>query len=115
MGKFMKEYDYDKIESYLKKFKYKDFEDGTIKKAITIDEMSKFKIVPKNETVINYGECFLVDILGNDISIVMLTKRKYKAPNGRMVNAKFIKTIISDCKKQYGSCVNGYWSIPEEI
>lgn len=49
--------------------------------------------------------------LGNDISIVILSKRKHKLPNGRVVRAKYVTTIIDDCRSIYGTPLNGYWKI----
>jgi hypothetical protein len=85
--------------------------------ATTRDEIEIFKIdettIPK-ETIIEYNKPFLVDALGNDLSIVILTRKKYKI-NGRLVNAKFVTTIIEDCRSLYGTPLNGYWVIPEQF
>ena len=110
---------FDKLRKYLKSLKYEDFkninsDNSKIKEAWTVDDVAKFgthKKIEKN-TLVNYGEYFLVDILGNDLTVVKLTKKKYKTPKGRLVKAKIILTIIDDCKKQYGSCINGYFHIP---
>ena len=67
------------------------------------------------ETVINYGEPFLVDALGNDLSIVILSKRGYKLPTGRVIKAKFVTTIIGDCRSLFGTPLNGYWKIPSQF
>ena len=67
------------------------------------------------EKVIQYGEPFLVDALGNDLSIVILSKRKYRLPDGRVIKAKFVTTIIEDCRSVYGSPLNGYWKIPSQF
>jgi len=89
---------------------------GFVKKAKTINEINHFKTDKSKITldrVIFYGMPFLCDVLGNDLSIIELTKRSYKQPNGRVIPAKFIKTIIPDCHKIYGTALNGYWVIPE--
>lgn len=83
-----------------------------------MDDIEFFKMDIKKvspERLINYGEPFLVDIIGNDLSVVMLTRRKYKSPNGRVLRAKFITTIIDDCRKLYGTPLNGYWIIPKQF
>jgi len=67
------------------------------------------------ESIIHFGEPFLVDAIGNDLSIVILSKRKYKLPTGRTVHAKFVTTIIDDCRELYGSPLNGYWKIPNQF
>ena len=113
--------DYKKLEKYLKSLTYKDFvnirmDRSKVKEAHTVDDLSVFGYSGKieKETIVNFGEYFLVDILGNDLTVVQLTRRKYKTPKGRMVRAKIIATIIDDCKKQYGSCINGYFHIPKD-
>src|ERR1700741_3581480 len=98
-------------------------------------KLDKSTIAP--EKIIDYGTPFLVDALGNDLSVVLLTKRKYKLPNGRLVRAKYIflfffkkkkkkkklqngrlvrakyiSTVIKDCRELYGTPLNGYWKIP---
>lgn len=106
--------DFEKIKEYLLNLKKEDFENGKLKKAHTIQDVEYFKLDNDLEDfeVINYGEYFLVDILGNDLTIVKNTKKRYKTPNGRVVNAKIIKTIIEDCRKVYGTPLNGYWIVP---
>lgn len=113
--------DYKKLEKYLKSLTYKDFvnikmDSSKVKEAHTVDDILRFGYSGKieKETIVNFGEYFLVDILGNDLTVVQLTKRKYKTPNDRLVKAKIIKTIIEDCKQQYGSCINGYFHIPKD-
>lgn len=109
---------FDKLRKYLKSLTYEDFRksnlpNNKVKQAHTVDDVYIFGMdkIEKN-TLVNYGEYFLVDILGNDLTVVKLTKKKYKTPKGRLVRAKIILTIIDDCKKQYGSCINGYFHIP---
>lgn len=64
---------------------------------------------------IGFGEPFLVDALGNDLSIVVLTRRRYKLPSGRVIGAKFDRTIIPDCRAHYGNPLNGQWKIPSQF
>ena len=66
-------------------------------------------------SVINIGDAFLVDALGNDLSVVISTNRKYKLPDGRAIYGKFVATLIPDCQAVYGSPVNGYWVIPSQF
>lgn len=117
----MENINYEKLENYLKNLTYRDFtntdlENSKVKKAHTVEDVLRFGGYDKIEkgTLVNYGEYFLVDILGNDLTVVKLTKKKYKTPKGRLVNAKIIKTIIEDCNKLYGSCINGYFHIPRD-
>ena len=72
-------------------------------------------IYKENEIVIPHGGFHLVDILGNDLTVVKTARRKYKTPSGRIVHRKIIQTIIDDCQKVYGTCINGYWAIPKEF
>lgn len=118
----MNDINFKELEKYLKSLTYKDFvdaglENSKVKKAHTVDDVFRFGGYDKIEkgTLVNYGEYYLVDIIGNDLTIVKLTKKKHKTPKGRLVPAKIIKTIIDDCKKQYGSCINGYFHIPKEF
>ena len=120
--------DFEGLKKHLESKVEKDFQraDGhrnhnpnaEIKSANAIDDIEHFKMDRskiKFDTVINYGMPFLVDSLGNDLTIVQLTKRKFKNPNGRLMRAKHVKTIISDCRKIYGTPLNGYWVIPEQF
>ena len=73
------------------------------------------RIMPPPERLIGVDEPFLVDVLGNDLSIIILTKTLQKQPKGRKRNFVFVKTIIEDCHKQYGTALNGYWKIPSQF
>ena len=116
---------YKELTDFLKTLKDKDFQrnwhkntDAPMKEGHSIDEIEYFKTDKSKiplEKVINYGEPFLVDVLGNDLSIVILSKRRYKLPTGRAINAKFDRTLISDCRTQYGTPLNGYWIIPKRF
>ena len=115
--------DITKLRKWLLSKKYTDFKpnapsSSAVLSAETIDEIEKFDMDKSEITldrVIFYGKPFLVDCVGNDLSIVQLTKRKYKNPKGRLINAKFIETVITDCGAIYGSPLNGYWVIPDEF
>lgn len=119
------EIDYKGLEKYLESLKYSEIETNWQKpenakliEGHSIDEINFFKTDKSKiplEKVINYGEPFMVDALGNDLSIVILSKRKYKLPTGRTINAKFVTTIIEDCRKLFGTPLNGYWKIPIEF
>ena len=58
---------------------------------------------------------FLVDTLGNDISVCVYTKRKYRLPTGRVISAKLECTLLNDCRKVYGTPLNGCWAIPDKF
>ena len=117
--------DYKGLENYLKTLVYSDIEtnwqkpknakliEGHSMEEIQYFKTDKSKIKP--EKIINYGEPFLVDALGNDLSIVILSKRGYKLPNGRVIKAKFVTTILDDCRSVFGSPINGYWKIPSQF
>lgn len=117
---------YIELTQYLKTLKDKDFQrnwnknpDAPMKEGHSISDieffkMDKYKI--KSDTVIDYGTPFLVDALGNDLSIIIQTRRKYKLPNnGRLIQGKFDRTLIDDCRTLYGTPLNGYWIIPDRF
>lgn len=116
---------YKELTEYLKTLENNDFEKfgnrntGAVMKEghsildVILFDMDKSKITLN--TFIDYGTPFLVDALGNDLSIIVQTKRKYKLPTGRAVNGKFDRTLIDDCRKLYGTPLNGYWIIPDEF
>ncbi len=116
--------DYEGLEQYLKSITKSDFQDlkydpnGIIESAnlmCDIDFFKQNKLDLKPSTIIEYGEPFLVDALGGDISICVLTKRKFKLPTGRMISAKLDRTIIHNCHETYGTAKNGCWVIPEKF
>ena len=111
--------DYKGLTAYLKTKKYKDFhKGGSVLKATAMDDIEFFKMDKSKITMdcfINYKRPFLVDSVGNDLTVAMLTKRKYKNPDGRLVRFKHLHTVISDCSELYGSCINGYWIIPDKF
>jgi hypothetical protein len=119
------EIDYIGLEKYIKTLKYFEIETTWNKpktpkliEGVSIVDLEYFKTDILNiphEKIIQHGDPFLVDILGNDLSIVILSKKMYKQPNGRVVNAKFVKTIITDCRTLFGTPLNGYWKIPNQF
>lgn len=119
------EIDYKGLENYLKKLSYSEIEtnwnkpkDAKLIEGNSIEEIEYFQSdkskIPLG-TIINYGEPFLVDALGNDLSIVILSKREYKLPTGRKIHAKFVTTVIEDCRGVFGTPLNGYWKIPSQF
>lgn len=117
---------YKELSEYLSKLKREDFDrdgynDNTnhlMKKGFAMDDIEFFKKdiskIPK-EQIIDYGMPFLVDAIGNDLSVCTLQKRKFKLPTGRLVRMKLRETVIHDCHKNYGTALNGYWIIPSEF
>ena len=116
---------YEELTDYLKTLKDKDFQrnlnenpDAPMKEGHSILDIEFFKMdkskIPLG-TLIDFGDPFLVDAVGNDLSVVVLTKRKYKLPTGRAINAKFDRTLISDCRALYGNPLNGYWIIQKRF
>lgn len=118
--------DYEGLENYLKSLKREEIETNwnkpenpKLSEGKAMDDIEFFdldKSTIKTENIIDYGQPFLVDALGNDLSIVILSRRKYKLPNGRRsVRAKFHTTIIDDCRSVFGTPLNGYWIIPKQF
>lgn len=119
------------LKSYLEGLKYADFQnpsglgmakrdnlDGIIKEGFSRADFDKgfYKNVTiPQEQIIEYGMPFLVDALGNDLTILIHSRRKYKLPDGRVVQSKYHSTIIKDCRGLYGSVLNGYWMIPPQF
>jgi len=117
---------YKELTEYLETLKESDFQkmsrnnnpNAIIKQGHSIDDIIFFDMDRSKitlDTLIDYGMPFLVDVIGNDLSVVVQTKRKYKLPNGRVVRGKFDRTLISDCRKLYGTPLNGYWIIPDKF
>ena len=115
---------YKELESYLKTLTRYDFQNKNYSQnGVIIDAelMNYIEMFNKDKSkiqlshVIDYGMPFLVDALGNDLSICILTRRKYKLPTGRVIEAKLDRTIISDCIEIYGTPLNGCWVIPEQF
>lgn len=113
--------DYQGLKSFLETLTYRGIKDGVLVKGHTRYDIDRFYTTDKEkseitlDSVIEYGQPFLVDAIGNDLSICFLTKRKYKLPNGRLVKMSFHKTIINDCRNLYGSPINGCYVIPDRF
>lgn len=116
----MIEIKYKELTEYLKTLCYADFEDDTrkthIQKAYTNKElelgMNPEKL--KKQKFIAYGEPYLVDVIGCDLSVVWSSKKKHKLKTScgtRSLNLKFDRTLLQN----FGFVVNGYWAIPERF
>ena len=116
---------YQELTEYLKTLKDDDFQkswnkrpDMPMKEGHSIEDIILFNMDKSKitlDTFIDYGTPFLVDAIGNDLPIIVQTKRKYKLPSGRAVSGKFDRTLINDCRKLYGTPLNGYWIIPDQF
>ncbi len=123
--KLKHEIDLDGLEKYLKFLNRSEIEASWNKpenpkliEGVAMNDIEFFKKdrskIP-TEKIIDYGTPFLVDALGNDLSIVILSRRGYKLPNGRVICAKFVSTVVEDCRSIYGTPLNGYWKIPTQF
>lgn len=113
----MKSIRYKGLHEFLNNLKRDDF-GVKLKEANSIDDIEYFNMDTSKllyEQVINYGDYFLVDAIGNDLSVCKLTRRKYKLPTGRVVKMKLEQIVINDCHTIYGTAINGYWVIPKEF
>lgn len=116
---------YKELTDYLKTLTKGDFQgcwnknpDAPMKQGYAMDDIEYFKMDRSKitlDTVIDYGMPYLVDCVGNDISLVVLSRRKYKNPNDRLIRARFDRTLIDDCLALYGTPLAGYWVIPEQF
>ena len=92
--------------------------DDKLTSATHENDLKKFheddlKFVKANEIV--YGtEPFLVDLYDGNLCVVTYTKRKLKAPHGRLVNLKLQETLFY-MPDVYGANRNGYWKIPSRF
>ena len=113
--------DYKGLKQFLETLTYRSIKDGALVKAHARNDIDFFYKTDEDKSkitlnqVIEYGQPFLVDAIGNDLSVCVLTKRKYKLPTGRVVRMKFDATIIDDCRKVLGSPVNNYYVIPDRF
>jgi hypothetical protein len=115
--------DFEGLKTYLETLKESDFQaadgnyntnpDGIMKTAFLAMDKPNPNI--PNGQVIQFGQPFLVDAIGCDLTVIEYTKKKYKLPTGRAIFGKFIKTIVSDCHKLYQTVLNGYWCIPSQF
>ena len=113
--------DYKGLKEFLETLTYRSIKDGALVKAHARNDIDFFYKTDEDKSKITlnqdieYGQPFLVDAIGNDLSVCVLTKRKYKLPTGRVVRMKFDATIIHDCRKVLGSPVNNYYVIPDRF
>ena len=113
--------DYRGLKEFLETLTYRSIKNGVLVKANARNDIDFFYKTDKDkskitlDSVIEYGQPFLVDALGNDLSVCILTKRKYKLPTGRVVRMKLDSTIIDDCRAVLGSPVNNYYVIPDRF
>jgi len=116
--------DFEGLTQYLNTLNRKDFADsrnkeGIIKEAYTISNIERLKMnkskIPLDQ-FIQVGMPFLCDALGGELSVIQASNRKYKLPDSsRCIYAKFIKTVIPNCHKVYGTALNGCWIIPPQF
>ena len=113
--------DYKGLEIFLKSLTYRSIKDGALVEANARNDIDFFYKTDEDkseitlDSVIEYGQPFLVDAIGNDLSVCILTKRKYKLPTGRVVKMKLDRTIIDDCRTVLGSPLNNYYVIPDRF
>lgn len=109
---------YKELTEYLKTLDESDFERPWNEnknppiKICHLADGNTDKTVISADTFVDFRQPFLCDAIGNDLSVLINTKRGFKLPTGRVVNAKFDTTLISDCRKIYGTPLNGCWVIP---
>ena len=117
MSKIIK-IDFQGLKEFLLDLNESDFQAGIkIKKGTSMQDIDYFNLPTSSldyDEVIDYGDFFLVDAIGNDLSVCRLTRRNYKLPTGRLVPMKLIKTILPDVRSLIGSPLNGYWVIPRQ-
>jgi hypothetical protein len=111
---------YEELEKYLRTLTYDDFENENspnhLQKAYTNQELmltNNPKAYDKQK-FIAYGEPYLVDVIGCDISVVWSSSKKHKIKTScgeRSLNMEFDRTLM----KNFGFVVNGYWAIPEQF
>ena len=113
--------DYKGLKEFLETLTYRSIKDGALVKAHARNDIDFFYRTDEDKRkialnqIIEYGQPFLVDAIGNDLSVCILTKRKYKLPTGRVVRMKLDSTIIDDCRTVFGSPVNNYYVIPDQF
>lgn len=111
--------DYQGLKEFLESLTYRKIKDGALVKAHARNDIDFFYKTDEDKRkitlnqVIEYGMPFLVDAIGNDLSVCILTKKKYKLPTGRVVRMKLDRTIIEDCRGVLGSPLNSYFVIPD--
>ena len=113
-----REIDYEALKIFLESLKDEDFEKYKNREKFILKEANTVLDHPKeiwNPKYIQYWEQFLVDIIGNDLSVVTLSKKKHKIWGRGWLNCILEKTIISDCRKVYWTPLNWYWIIPDKF
>ena len=119
------EIDYIGLELFLNNLQYSEIEttwdkpkDAKLIEATLMDDIDFFDLDKSTiplQKVVFYGFPFLLDAIGNDLSICILSKRRHKLPTGRVIKSKFDRTIIKDCRKKFGTPLNGCWLIPSRF
>jgi hypothetical protein len=115
------EINYSELKSFLETLTYRGIKNGDLVKAHARNDIDLFYPTDNDKQkitlnqVIEYGMPFLVDAIGNDLSVCVLTKRRYKLPTGRVVTMRLEKTIIDDCRVVFGSPLNNYFVIPDRF
>ncbi len=66
------------------------------------------------DQIIHYGMPFIVGVIGNEISVCKLTRRKFNV-DGRLLNLKFDRTVIEDCDSVFGFRLQSYYIIPSQF
>tara|TARA_R100001244_G_scaffold131354_1_gene104498 strand:- start:478 stop:846 length:369 start_codon:yes stop_codon:yes gene_type:complete len=113
--------DYEGLGEFLNTLTYRGIKNGDLVKAHSRNDIDYFYKTDEDKSsitldqIIEYGQPFLVDAIGNDMSVCILTKRKYKLPTGRVVGLKLDCTLIYDCRTVLGDCLNGYYVIPDRF
>lgn len=110
--------DYEGLTTFLKSLTYAKIKDGALTEGHSRGDINRFYKTDKCKSkitldqVIEYGEPFLVDAIGNDLSVCIPTRREFKLPTGRKARMKLLKVVVDDCRKVLGSPINGYYVIP---
>lgn len=115
------EINYEGLKKYLESLTYDDIKKGALTKAHTRYDIDSFYKTDKEKSkitlnqVVEYGKPFLVDAVGNDLSVCILTRRKYKLPTGRVAKMKLDKIVIDDCRALFGTPLNELFVIPDKF
>lgn len=114
---------YEELKEFLESLSYMGIRGGCLTEALAMNDIEYFYKTDEErrkityDQVIDYGMPFLVDAVGNDLSVCILTRRKYRLPypSRRVVGMKFDRTMIDDCREVLGSPINGYFVIPDRF
>jgi len=101
MKKTINNLDIESLTRWLKTLNKDDFDRGVdtnLTSAVHIEDLKLFheqdkKHIKANEIVFD-KEPFLVDLYEGNLCIVTYTKKKVKAPHGRIVNVRLEKTLL---------------------